>query len=609
MSDDESSDDDFGPMPTSLASTKKRPAGEDDIKPPPKKKKIRKVEHEKQLIARLPQADMYEKSYMHRDMVRYIFVSKPNEFVITVSIDGIVKFWKKFETVIEFVKEYRAHLKQPTGASLSYDGHRFCTTNDQEKTIKIFDVVNFDMMQVLKVQGFQPGVCCWVHLKSTLALLAVASTSEQDFAIRLFKGDHSGGMSTEPFASVTSHVAHVRCIAFNHLARVGVSIDEKGMIEYWKAKDGAFPKKRVKFRFVSETDLLNLVTAKAKPYSITMSPDGKKFVVLSNDQQVRVFSFINGKLKRQYNDCLRVVQDKVTESWTTAAFDDTSNFLFYPSSKGIKILNLATNRVVKSLGAVEESEHFLNCALYQGVPYVDSQTRVKRATERGEQVDRSEILPDPTLFCTAHNQPRFYLFSTREPEGDDRDVYNEKPLHANGPKGAGSKSGATSEADAKDGNGSRAPGVATIHTTMGDIVVQRYPQKTPKTAQNWLTHAANGYYNNVVFHRVIKGFMLQTGDPTGTGRGGQSIWGGNFQDEIVRNLKHDKPGVLSMANSGANTNGSQFFITCAATPWLDGKHTVFGRVVSGMNVVSAIEDIPTDRSDRPLTTIKILNIT
>ena len=116
---------------------------------------------------------------------------------------------------------------------------------------------------------------------------------------------------------------------------------------------------------------------------------------------------------------------------------------------------------------------------------------------------------------------------------------------------------------------------------MGDIVVQLYPQKTPKTAQNWLTHAANGYYNNVVFHRVIKGFMLQTGDPTGTGRGGQSIWGGNFQDEIVRNLKHDKPGVLSMANSGANTNGSQFFITCAATPWLDGKHTVFGRVVSG----------------------------
>ena len=153
----------------------------------------------------------------------------------------------------------------------------------------------------------------------------------------------------------------------------------------------------------------------------------------------------------------------MTESWTTAAFDDTSNFLFYPSSKGIKILNLATNRVVKSLGAVEESEHFLNCALYQGVPYVDSQTRVKRATERGEQVDRSEILPDPTLFCTAHNQPRFYLFSTREPEGDDRDVYNEKPLHANGPKGAGSKSGATSEADAKDGNGSQ-PLVLRRHT-------------------------------------------------------------------------------------------------------------------------------------------------
>ena len=644
MSDNESpsssdDDDDFGPMPTSSSSSsnttttmnniKKRPANNDNNSPPIKKKKIRKVEHEKQLIARLPQAEMYEKSYMHRDVVRFIFVSKPNEFIITVSNDGVVKFWKKFETSIEFVKEFRAHLKQPTGASLSYDGHRFCTTNDSEKTIKIFDVVNFDMVQVVNVKDFHPGVCCWVYLKSPPAILAVAnsnnnnnsnsdnsnssssSSSGNDFSIRLFKGESSGGIAKMPFASVTSHMATVKCMAFNHLARVAISVDEKGMIEYWKPKDGTFPKKRVKFRFASGTDLISLFTAKAKPYSITMSPDGKKFVILASDQQVRIFSFVTGKLKRQYNDCLRVVQDKLTETWTNATFDDTSNFLLYPSSKGIKILNLTTNNVVKVLGAVEESEHFLNCALYQGAPYVDSQTRVKRATEKGEQVDRSEILPDPTLFCTAHNQPRFYLFSSREPKSDDRDVYNEKPLHVlQSEKTAKAKLSSLSQANSNNNinNNDKAPGVATIHTTMGDIVVQLYPQKTPKTAQNWLTHAANGYYNGVVFHRVIKGFMLQTGDPTGTGRGGQSIWGGNFQDEIVRNLRHDKPGILSMANSGANTNGSQFFITCAATPWLDGKHTVFGRVVSGMNVVSAIENCPTDRSDRPLTMIKIVNV-
>ena len=620
MSDNESSsdDDDFGPMPTSSTTngnSLKRPAtniNSDDVASQQrKKKKIRRVEHEKELIARLPHAEMYEKSYMHRDVVRFIFVSKPNDFIITVSIDGVVKFWKKFETSIEFVKEFRAHLKQPSGASLSYDGHRFCTTSDTEKTIKIFDVVNFDMVQVVNLTDFQPGVCCWVYLKSPPAILAVASNNNQnDYSIRLFKGESSGGLAKQPFARVNSHIANVTCIAFNHLARVGVSVDEKGMIEYWKPKDGAFPKKRVKFRFASGTDLIHLMTAKAKPYSITMSPDGTKFVILASDQQIRVFSFVTGKLKRQYNDCLRAVKDKLTETWTNAMFDDTSNFLLYPSSKGIKILNLTTNKVVKVLGAVEESEHFLNCALYQGVPYVDSQTRVKRATEKGEQVDRSEILPDPTLFCTAHNQPRFYLFSSREPTSDGRDVYNEKPLNAL-KRQDGTNNSTPSTANSKlsnNNNDSKAPGVATIHTTMGDIVVQLYPQKTPKTAQNWLTHAANGYYNGVVFHRVIKGFMLQTGDPTGTGRGGQSIWGGNFQDEIVRNLKHDKPGILSMANSGANTNGSQFFITCAATPWLDGKHTVFGRVVSGMNVVSAIENCPTDRSDRPLTMIKILNV-
>ncbi|KAJ3353815.1 heme binding [Entophlyctis luteolus] len=120
-----------------------------------------------------------------------------------------------------------------------------------------------------------------------------------------------------------------------------------------------------------------------------------------------------------------------------------------------------------------------------------------------------------------------------------------------------------------------------------------------QTCKNFAELARRGYYNNVIFHRVIPDFMLQTGDPTGTGRGGQSIYGQKFDDEIHPDLKHSGAGILSMANSGRNTNGSQFFITLAPTPWLDGKHSIFGRVASGMAIVKRIGMVPTDASDRP----------
>lgn len=127
-----------------------------------------------------------------------------------------------------------------------------------------------------------------------------------------------------------------------------------------------------------------------------------------------------------------------------------------------------------------------------------------------------------------------------------------------------------------------------IHTEKGDIELELYSEQTPKTVQNFATLAQKGYYNGLTFHRVIDNFMIQGGDPTGTGSGGESIYGAKFEDEIVPTLKHDGPGILSMANAGPNTNGSQFFITHVATPWLDGKHTVFGKVIKGMDVVNAI---------------------
>ena len=142
--------------------------------------------------------------------------------------------------------------------------------------------------------------------------------------------------------------------------------------------------------------------------------------------------------------------------------------------------------------------------------------------------------------------------------------------------------------------------VVVMETSMGTIEIELFAKETPKTVENFVGLTKKGYYNGIIFHRVIANFMIQGGDPTGTGRSGESLWGGKFEDEIVPKLKHDAPGILSMANAGPNTNGSQFFITLAPTPHLNGRHTVFGKVVKGLDVVKAIGKVETTKpGDRP----------
>jgi peptidylprolyl isomerase len=151
--------------------------------------------------------------------------------------------------------------------------------------------------------------------------------------------------------------------------------------------------------------------------------------------------------------------------------------------------------------------------------------------------------------------------------------------------------------------------IVTIETNMGNITIALKPDAAPKAVENFLQLANKGYYNDVIFHRVIKGFMIQGGDPTGTGRGGESVYGKPFEDEVTPSLTFTKPGILAMANAGPRTNGSQFFITTAATPWLNNKHTIFGEVVEGYSVVQKIENTAVNGQDKPLTPVKILKIT
>lgn len=148
--------------------------------------------------------------------------------------------------------------------------------------------------------------------------------------------------------------------------------------------------------------------------------------------------------------------------------------------------------------------------------------------------------------------------------------------------------------------------VVVLETNQGLIELTLSPDIAPKACENFVKLTEKGYYNGTIFHRVIPEFMIQGGDPTGTGRGGSSIWGKPFGDEVRASVKFDKPGILAMANSGPNSNGSQFFITTAETPWLDMRHTVFGRVTAGYDVVQKIESVKTMPGDKPAAEQKII---
>lgn len=150
--------------------------------------------------------------------------------------------------------------------------------------------------------------------------------------------------------------------------------------------------------------------------------------------------------------------------------------------------------------------------------------------------------------------------------------------------------------------------VVIFDTTQGSFEVTLMPAIAPKACENFKKLIEKKYYDGVLFHRIIKDFMIQGGDPLGTGAGGQSAFGKAFEDEIAEEVKFDRKGLLAMANRGPNTNGSQFFITTSKTPWLNGNHTIFGEVTKGYDVVEKLQCVETDRQDRPKSPQKIISI-
>lgn len=591
--------------------------------------KKEKKEIGQQILDKLPLSEMYEKSYMHTDVVSHIVAPVNTGFVITMSKNGILKFWKKYIFDIEFVRQYRAHVNEFNGVTVSFDGQMLCTSSD-DNTVKVFDVVNFDMVNILKLE-FTPGPICLIHQKNHDPRLMIIEKGTNN--IHIFN-PLSGFEKT-----IKKHSHPIHLIKYNGNEDVIITMDQTGIVEYWNTSDFKFPKDKVNFKFKSETDLFEFVKEKTFPVSIEINNKGTYFSTMGKDKKVRIFEFKTGKLIAKYDETneaslehqkdnkspyylepldysRRMAVEKTLDSMdappSNVTFDESSTFILYPTYVGIKVINFHTNELVKILGKFENTERFLEIVLFQEKIEMTQNQLVKLEKKKNKNSDFMNIEQpltyfkavdyDPTVFTCAFSKKRFFMFTNRDPSESDitstydgRDIFNEKPT----------KEDVKIQPMPKSQLGKR----AIIHTDFGDLFIKLHFDECHKTVENFTVHSNNGYYNNILFHRVIKGFMCQTGDPNGDGTGGKSIWGKDFEDEINPKLRFDKAGIVAMANtSKLNTNGSQFFITTTVCNWLNDKHTIFGELTKGFDVLEKIEKVEVDKSDKPKNPIRIINI-
>ena len=297
--DDDSDDDDFGPMPIADDSEERPEEGGDIIAAAPARKKAKKLPFEKTYVENLPSAEMYEHSFMHRDVVTHVAIAKSTEFLITGSTDGHVKFWKKMPENIEFVKHFQAHLGAIMSLVVSPDDKRLVTTS-VDCMIKFFEIQSFDMSNMIKTE-YTPTVAVWLRGQGGL-YNRVAVADMNSGKIHLYRSDAGSGTNA-PLMMVDLHTQPVKCMALNVSVNVVISADAKGVIEYWDAETCLMPEAPiVSFTYKTETDLYDLAKAKTIPCTLAISPTGTLFVTTSRDKQLRVFDFKKGKLTRKYDE-------------------------------------------------------------------------------------------------------------------------------------------------------------------------------------------------------------------------------------------------------------------------------------------------------------------
>jgi peptidylprolyl isomerase domain and WD repeat-containing protein 1 len=549
---------------------------------------------------------------MHKEEISCIAGSIAGGFIATGSTDGILKFWKKNYKGIEFAKQYRAHVTAVSCIVFSQNGLKMASISASEPNVKIYDTLSLDMIDKL-------------NLKENPVCIEMGSTNQHpdpvliiSTASGLFKCDLAKGHDLN---LLEIHSGKVLIARYSPAFHSFLTVDDLGMIEIWDADSSEVPS-HLKFKSKLKTDLYHLAKNKEYPLSLSLSPNGLFFCLYTSCRTFHVFEYLSGNLLLSFPEHYKDYQelqndihfdqrlerieffrrmalekeiDKTREKLQTT-WDETSTYLLYSSYIGIKIIQIPSGELIQMIGK-EETPRFTSLFLFQG------QAMLNTSGKAGMGGSSSQGLKefDPILFALGFHRSRFYLFTQRNPvdEGthENRDVMNEtlQEIEKNlviQPKA--SVKLATS---------------VVIHTTMGDIAIKLMGKYCPKTVENFTGHCLSGFYNQQIFHRVVKNFMIQTGDPEGNGHGGCSIWGGEFEDEILEELKHDRPFTVSMANRGPNSNGSQFFITTVAASWLNGKHTLFGRVTRGMDTVIRIEGVPCDKKHKPKADVRIIDIT
>ena len=354
-----------------------------------------------------------------------------------------------------------------------------------------------------------------------MPLLAVSE--EVAHTISIYDGR---GENQKPLHTLSSvHRSPVTLMAFNNAYDCVVSADEAGMIEYWRPY-GSCEKPDDVFEYKSSTNLFEFKKAKSTPTSISISPSGSQFATFSfPDRKVRIFDFATGKLYRTYEESLvtitdmqqagtalqklddvdfgrrlaveRELENPAIRNRINVIFDESGHFVLYGSILGVKVINTFTNRVVKVYGK-DENFRPLNLALYQGQPQKKGIVTISMAASANPLLQEAEER-DPMLVSTGSGKVRFFMFTNDEDVSkSSRDVHNEKPKLLN----------ARQQLEAKPAESGTA---AILHTTYGDIHIRLFPEAAPKAVENFVTHSKNGYYNNTIFHRVIRKFMIQAG--------------------------------------------------------------------------------------------------
>lgn len=408
----------------------------------------------------------------------------------------------------------------------------------------------------------------------------------------------------------------VKCIARIYNSDNFLLISNEGSIFQYHHRSLSDKEELIKLSAVSNTNVVPI-------YSVC-SPDGRLYAILGVDQRIRIYKISSNRLYREFDESPSWFSQKnrltpeqisresriIQECVLNFCFDESGSYILVPSAAGgIRVLDVKNGLLERTVGLEESGPEksaetplrFLHIALFQGVSFSGMTLEMLASENPALMSDhlKSRII----LLATSLDSNRFFIFGSEcEAIRAGRDVQNERLTNDL------NSSMELSESKKKR----KLPKGAVIYTTLGDIQIDLIgSEHAPRTVENFCTLSARKYYDGVLFHRVIKGFMIQTGDPKGNGTGGQSMWGSEFADEFHPSLRHSPNQLtVSMANAGPNTNGSQFFITTSpdGCPWLDDKHTVFGRVSRGQDVVMLIDSAKVDESDKPVKDIRILQI-